>query len=65
MDGTLQERRRAHDKALREFTATMDVAAQDLRHKHDRFHFAVVGEGSRTAQERYSAGYEAIDWSRP
>ena len=64
MAGTLQERRRAHDKALREFTATMDVAAQDMRHKHDRAHFCVVGEGSRSAQDKYLIGYAAVDWHK-
>lgn len=60
---TLPERRRAHDQALRQFTRTMDLAAQDMRHKgYDRPQFAVVGEGSKTAQANYQAGYCKIEW---
>ena len=37
-----------------------DAQAQDKHHKHDRPQFAVVGEGSRTAQENYARGYDRI-----
>ena len=65
MRGAEPERRRAHDRALREFTATMDLAAQDRHVKSERAHFAVVGEGSRAAQEQYQRGYEQIAWRTP
>lgn len=41
-----------------------DLSAQDMHHKHDRFHFAVVGEGSRSATDNFHRNYDAIDWSR-
>lgn len=37
-----------------------DLQAQDLRHKYERPQFAVVGEGSRTAQENYRLNYEKV-----
>lgn len=65
MDSAREAGRRAQDRALRQFTRSMDVAAQDRRMKFERAHFAVVGEGSRTAHERYAEGYERINWGRP
>lgn len=57
---TLDIRRRAHNKALREFGQTMDLAAQDTRMKYERAHFAVVGEGTRSAQDNFRAGWDRI-----
>lgn len=53
-------RRAAADTALRARHAQFDLQAQDQRHKHDRFKFAVVGEGSRSAQDNFRAGYARI-----
>ena len=53
-------RRAAADTALRARHDQFDRQALDLHHKHDRFHFTVVGEGSRSANENYLAGYERI-----
>ena len=53
-------RRRAQDWRDAARHADFDRSARDLHHKHDRAHFAVVGEGSATAQEAYRAGYERI-----
>lgn len=39
---------------------TFDLQAQDRRHKFERPVFAVVGEGSRTAQENYRTNYSRI-----
>lgn len=36
------------------------LSAQDQHHKFERAHFAVVGEGSQTAQENYRRGYDRI-----
>ena len=40
-----------------------DLTAQDKTPKSARPHFAVVGEGSRTARENFLNGYRQIDWS--
>ncbi len=37
-----------------------DLQAQDITPKSDRPHFAVVGEGSRVAQDRYRHNYDRI-----
>ena len=44
--------------------AAFDLQAQDNAMKYERHHFAVVGEGSRTAQDAFRSNYERIDWSR-
>jgi len=56
----LQARRRAQDRRDAVRHAGFDLSAQDLHHKHDRFRFAVVGEGSATAQENYRTNYDRI-----
>ncbi len=40
-----------------------DLAAQDTTPKYHRSHFAVVGEGSKSANEAYAQNYALIDWS--
>ena len=59
------------DKRVAETNATMDErhagfdrAVQDNTMKYERPSFAVVGEGTKSAREKYEAGYAAIDWSR-
>ena len=59
-DAERKVRRQAADTALRARHDMFDVQAQDLHHKFDRAHFAVCGEGSRTANENYAIGYERI-----
>jgi hypothetical protein len=56
----LATQRRAQDRRDAAQAAIFDLAAQDLHHKHDRPHFAVVGEGTRTAQDAYRAGWDRI-----
>jgi hypothetical protein len=56
----LRDRRAAQDVALRERHARWDVQAQDKRHKYERPHFAVLGEGSRSANENYLRNYDRI-----
>jgi hypothetical protein len=36
------------------------LSAQDRHHKYERAHFAVVGEGSRTAQDNFRAGWDRV-----
>lgn len=52
--------RRAQDRRDAIRHASFDLSAQDLHHKHDRAHFAVVGEGSAAAQTRYRRGWDRI-----
>lgn len=58
-------RRAAADTALRARHAQFDLQAQDRTPKSARPKFAVVGEGSMTAQENYARNYDRIEWSRP
>jgi hypothetical protein len=53
-------RRKAQDAHLVERHRNFDLSAQDNHMKYERAHFAVVGEGTRTAQENYRAGWERI-----
>lgn len=57
-------RRAATDTQLAERHAGFDLAAQDITPKYHRPHFAVVGEGSKSANQAYQEGYERIDWSK-
>lgn len=59
----LKANRRAQDKIMAERHRGFDLSAQDHHAKSERFHFAVVGEGTRDAQERFRDGYGLIDWS--
>ena len=63
-DSKKQARVSATDAAMAERHKGFDLAAQDTTPKYHRFHFAVVGEGTKSARENYEAGYMAIDWSR-
>lgn len=60
----VRERRRKQDVRDAERHRGFDLAAQDSRMKYERFHFAVVGEGSQSANENYRRGYDAVNWSR-
>jgi len=53
-------RREAADTALRARHDQFDLQAQDKTAKFERHHFAVVGEGSRSAQDAYRAGWDRI-----
>jgi len=57
-------RRQAADTALRARHDQFDLQALDRTPKSARFHFAVVGEGSKSANDAYRRGYEAITWQR-
>jgi hypothetical protein len=54
----LRRNRAAQDRLLVARHAAFDLQAKDITPKSDRPHFAVVGEGSRTAQDNYRAGWE-------
>ncbi len=56
----LKANRAAQDIVLRERHRAFDLQAQDRTPKSDRPHFAVVGEGSRAAQDRYRHNYDRI-----
>lgn len=51
-------RRRAHDARDAARHRDFDLSAQDNHMKYERAHFAVVGEGSRSAQDAYRDGWE-------
>jgi len=61
-DSELARNRKAQDKLMAERHRQFDLQAQENTPKHHRLHFAVVGEGTRTAQERYRTNYSLIDW---
>lgn len=58
----LDQRKAASDVVMAERHSQWDLSAQDQHAKSERFHFAVVGEGSKTAQERYRKNYDTINW---
>jgi hypothetical protein len=56
-------RRVAQDAMMRARHAGFDRSAQDQHMKSERAHFAVVGEGTRAAQDHFRVNYARIDWS--
>ena len=56
----VDSRRRAQDARDAALHARFDAQAGEYRAKFERAHFAVVGEGARSAQENYRLGYERI-----
>ena len=56
--------RAADDAKLSERHAGFDLAAQDNTAKFERPSFAVVGEGTASANDNYRRGYSLIDWSK-
>ena len=60
----LSERKTATDAVLAERHAGFDRAAQDRTPKYHRPHFAVVGEGSKSANSNYAENYDRINWSK-
>lgn len=59
----LKTRKKATDAVLDERHRGFDLGAQDITPKYHRPHFAVVGEGSKSANEAFRRGYGLIDWS--
>ena len=57
------DRRRAQDRLMAKRHYAYDLSAQDRHMKYERPQFAVVGEGTRTAQENYLQGYAQVAWS--
>lgn len=57
-------KRAVQDRFLRRKQREFDLSAQDQHAKSERLHFAVVGEGSASAQANYRLGYERIFASR-
>ena len=60
----LNGRKADTDAVIAERHAGFDLAAQDITPKYHRPHFAVVGEGSKTANTAYAENYDKIDWSK-
>lgn len=56
----IASRRRTQDARDAVLHRQFDLQAQDITPKSDRPHFAVVGEGSRAAQENFRLGWERI-----
>ena len=56
------QRRAAQDRRDDARHAMFDLQAQDKTAKFERPQFAVVGEGSKSANENYRRGYESINW---
>ena len=61
-DVKLAANRRAQDRIMAERHHQWDVSAQDNHAKSERAHFAVVGEGTRSALDAYRVNYSLIDW---
>ena len=59
---SIPEQRAVQDAVLAERHRAFTLSAQDHHAKSERAHFAVVGEGSRAAQDRYRTNYEQIEW---
>ena len=59
----LKRNRSVQDRLLAERHRQWDLQAQDRTAKFERPRFAVVGEGSRSAQEAYRKNYGLIDWA--
>lgn len=53
-------RNAAQDRFLDAQHARFDATAGEVRAKWERYSFAVVGEGSKTSQDAYRAGWERI-----
>ena len=60
---TLKEQRAAQNVMMSERHRCFDLQAQDKTPKSARYHWAVVGEGSQSANTNYARGYAQIDWS--
>ena len=58
----LDQRKAASDVVMAERHRNWDLSAKDHHSKSERAHFAVVGEGSRSAQQNYRAGYSQVNW---
>jgi len=54
----VKEQRAVSDAVMNERHKMFDLQAKDNHMKYERAKFAVVGEGTRSAQENYRAGYE-------
>lgn len=58
----VKEQRKASDALMAEQHAGFDLSAKDNHSKFERASFSVVGEGTRSANERYRRGYSRINW---
>ncbi len=56
--------RAVQDVGHEDFTEQMDLSAQDNHMKYERPSFSVVGEQTKSSNEKYAEGYERIDWTK-
>lgn len=54
--------RAVQDAVMSERHRSFDLAAKDNTMKYERVKFAVVGEGTKVAQDKYREGYARINW---
>lgn len=54
----LKEKRQMQDAVTAKRHREWNLSAQDKHAKYERAHFAVVGEGTLTAQDAYRRGWE-------
>ena len=61
---SLAAQRAVQDAVMAERHAGFDLSAKDNHMKYERPQFAVVGEGTKKAQDLYRQGYARTDWSK-
>lgn len=54
--------RAVQDAVMTERHHGFDLSAKDHHMKYERKQFAVVGEGTKSAQDKYREGYAKISW---
>ena len=54
----LDQRKAASDAVMAERHREFDLSSKDNHFKYERAHFAVVGEGTKSARKAYSEGWE-------
>ncbi len=49
---------------MKERHEMFDLQAQDNTMKYERPNFSVVGEQTKSSNQKYAEGYERIDWTK-
>ena len=60
----VKEQRAISDAAMEKRHEMFDLQAQDNTMKYERPSFSVVGEQTRSSNQKYAEGYERIDWTK-
>ena len=58
----LAAQRAVQDTVMEEQHRQFNLSAQDTHMKYERTHFAVVGEGTKSALTNYRENYSNINW---